>query len=171
MADRFDDNRGIERVLPPERTQLETRTVSRFEAGEDLITQRFIEDARNPTDARGSRTLSNDVAETYAESNTNRYIAPIREALAQRDYNRVLANVASAGSSQTQSNTDTSFVDALKNYYNPASSAAGSGLNASGGISVIPGGDVQSGNSNTLLIFLVIAAGIGIGYWYYKRNR
>lgn len=166
--DRIDDNRAIERVLPPERTALQTRTVAQFESGADMITQREIADTRDSLDSRGVGTLTNDYPSNYEET-SSRYLAPARQPLAERDYNRVLTSAMPA-QTQVATTTDQTYADALKNYYDPFSMSASSGTNSAGGISVIPGGDVQSGNSNTLLIFLVIGIGVLAGYWYYKKG-
>lgn len=159
---RTDDVRSIDRVLPPERTGLVSRTVSQFESGNNLISERYIQEARPPV---SSRTVSNDYTETY-EQTSERYLPPPRALTAERSNIERVLEVVSIPSSKIE---DKTFGQAIESYFNPLTSSAGTGLNAGGGIGVIPGGEIQSGNSNTLLIFLVMGIGILAGYFYYTK--
>lgn len=165
MADRMDDGRAIERVLPPERTALQSRTVAQFESGQDLITQRYLPETREAS----SRLLQNDYARSYEET-VQRYLPEPRQATVSRGMqDRLLELVSPNNTVITTTPAEQTYGQATSQYYNPASSTAGSGMVADKGISVIPGGDEQSGNSNTLLIFLVLGAGVFAIWYYYKK--
>lgn len=167
---RNDEGRMIEttdRVLPPERAALQSRTVAQFESGQDLITQRYIPETREAS----SRLLQNDYARSY-ETTVERYLPEPRQAIASRSMqDRLLELVSANNTSNVVAPAEQTYGQATSSYYNPASSTAGSGMLADKGISVIPGGDEQSGNSNTLLIFLVLGAGVFAIWYYYKKMR
>lgn len=157
---RVDDMRAIDRTIPPERTGLVSRTVSNFESGSNAISDRYVPEVRQRA---GERILANDYQREYEEI-SQRYLPESRTGIAERS---IIDRVIESYTPSTMQ--DKTLAEALSSYYNPLSMTAGSGLNASGGIGVIPGGEIQSSNSNTLLIFLVVGIGILAGWFYYQK--
>lgn len=161
MANRDDTPRTIERTLAPVRDAIQPRSTGIADTT-DYITQRFLPEQRAPLTLR---TASNSIE---SNNDIDRYVPDIRQPLTPREINRIfeIAGAASSSSGNTLS-------EVIGNGGTSSSQIGGSRTSDFGGgsgISVIPGGDVESGNSNTLLIFLVILLGIGAGYWYYKKG-
>jgi len=159
-----DNNRTIatDRNLPEIRTVTQTRTQGELPAT-SYTTERDVAPIRLPIEARTVNTLSDyPTAITY-----DRTLPDLRQAISPR-------TIQGRSIDSTQPVSKTSVAESLPlgqtiaNYYSGGGS--GGGRSYDNPISVVPGGNLESGNSNLGLIFIVIVVAGGIGYWYYKKG-
>lgn len=168
MPERSVDGRTLvtDRTLEPVRDAIQNRSVgSLADYSQPTISERGVSDARLPIQTRSGVGMLSEYSQAVTYDRT---LGDQRQPIIARSYSG--RNTVDSTEPVTQVSVTESqpLGQTIGNYY--SAGGGGGGRSYDNPISVVPGGEVSSANSNTGLILLVVVVAGGLGYWYYKKG-
>lgn len=162
--DTRDNNRTIvtERLLPEVRASIQPRSYGELPAV-STVNERGLEPVRLPIETRQVGTLSDYSPAIVYDRSLPDPRQPIQPRTMQGRFIDSTEPVSQVSVTESQPLGQT-----IANYYSAGGSGAGRSYDNP--ISVVPGGELEQGNSNMGLILIVLAIAGGGAYWYYKKG-